>query len=68
MDEIGWAIQDIKEYDHLKLQWIRGKGYRIYDTNQFPEVPLLQFREGRWAAIEAFDRFVLDYLKKKYEE
>ena len=68
MDEIGWAIQDIKEYDHLKLQWIRGKGYRIYDTNQFPEVPLLQFREGRWAAIVAFDRVVLEYLKRKYEE
>ncbi len=68
MDEIGWAIQDIKEYDHLKLQWIRGKGYHIYDTNQFPEVPLQEFRGGRWAAIEAFDRTVLKYLKRKYEQ
>ena len=68
MDEVGWAIQDIKEYDHLKLQWIRGKGYHIYDTSRFPGAPLQEFREGRWSAIEAFDRIVLEYLKKKYEE
>ena len=66
MAEQGWAITDLKDFDHLELSWVKGKGYNIYDKRDIECDPLFEFGDNKELAIIKFDILVFDYLKDKY--
>ncbi|QGQ44839.1 hypothetical protein [Metabacillus sediminilitoris] len=56
----------IKEFDHLKLIWIRDKGYIIFNSIN-EDITLVRFGEDKDQALKNFDLMVFNYLKETYK-
>jgi hypothetical protein len=56
----------IKEFDHLKLIWIRGKGYIIFNSIN-EDITLVRFGEDKDQALKNFDLMIFNYLKETYK-
>lgn len=56
----------IKEFDHLKLIWIRDKGYIIFNSIN-KDITLVRFGEDKDQALKNFDLMVYNYLKETYK-
>jgi hypothetical protein len=57
----------LKEYNHLQLMWIRGKGYLAYNKKSIEATNLMLFGEDKENALKEFDLLVFKHLKEQYK-
>ncbi|MGM0876961.1 MAG: hypothetical protein ACQEWV_19970 [Bacillota bacterium] len=63
-----WTAKVLKEYDHLQLMWIRGKGNMVFDKKGIEDITLVKFGEDKDRALKEFDLMVFNHLKEQYKD